>query len=622
MTSTAARGSVTLSVPQSQNTAPVHEFRCLYTHDVRRKQKRWQDGRAKFHTFNKRLIVYDDTLNFIGDSHWKEGRELGPGDEMTLDIGVLVQIDDLLTTTQTDLAPLFKREKKRLPAKNDALAPSSNARKVVGGSTAMSRPGNSMIQKHHSLDALLGSARGSHGRAMLPEQSPFAARRANQENGWDTGHEPKRRKIAAEPWMVTKAAKTVVKKTPLWTRTADDRSRNLERTSSRAAEPKTVTTGQRSLAVCQIVDMTSESDDVSLSNITAPSSPKPVGAAVRVGAPAPKPTNTAPRVSKRRIPAPAPIGPSPPSVSTKNGMQHIEVEQEEDTMLEVEDASPEKTPAARTKKLRFKKEQQQPMLLCQKIAPMTKPKHKETPAKKRRPNLYQTLSDLEGEDTPKDAAPVPRKKKTAVVPTMHEESIDLIMEPSSSCATFETGTSSSPGRAIGFRTQNTLQIPQELDQDFAQVGLNEDSLDPPLKLTTVRKDQKKPPALPAKASTSLKQQPFRYVHSENNIEHNDREDNTMALLGNPPPQNVAGKRKASQAEQRATKSVKKPPRQLRSKLAAAVSELDDVLEQAYVQPSPAERDQGAWTMEAMDLFEWRPPDWTERLKEKERAGYL
>jgi len=46
-----------LSVPQTSDTAPVLELNCLYTHNVRRKSKRWQDGFLRYHTFNKRIMV-------------------------------------------------------------------------------------------------------------------------------------------------------------------------------------------------------------------------------------------------------------------------------------------------------------------------------------------------------------------------------------------------------------------------------------------------------------------------------------------------------------------------------------------------------------------------------------
>lgn len=97
--------------PPTQNTAPVARFRCLYTHDLRRKAKRWQDGYLRFHTFNRRVMVYDDTGNYIGDHHWRDtSTEVQDGDELELDKGgVLVQVGECLERTQTDVSVLWER---------------------------------------------------------------------------------------------------------------------------------------------------------------------------------------------------------------------------------------------------------------------------------------------------------------------------------------------------------------------------------------------------------------------------------------------------------------------------------------------------------------------------------
>lgn len=124
---TAIRSSHALSVPPTQNSAPVHEYKCMYTHHVRQKTKKWKDGRLKFHTFNKRVMIYDDTQNFIGDTHWKEGGDLPTGEEIILEIGVLVDVGELMATTQTDLAPLFERERKKPEKQKEMPALSTNA---------------------------------------------------------------------------------------------------------------------------------------------------------------------------------------------------------------------------------------------------------------------------------------------------------------------------------------------------------------------------------------------------------------------------------------------------------------------------------------------------------------
>ncbi|KAF4589110.1 Protein ZGRF1 [Ophiocordyceps camponoti-floridani] len=80
-------------VPQAPTSAPVLDYRCLFTHDLRRKQKRWQDGRLKYHTFNRRVMVYDDGGNLIGDAHAREG-PLAEGDEMELENGAAAVVQD------------------------------------------------------------------------------------------------------------------------------------------------------------------------------------------------------------------------------------------------------------------------------------------------------------------------------------------------------------------------------------------------------------------------------------------------------------------------------------------------------------------------------------------------
>jgi hypothetical protein len=181
MTAAVLRSSPNLAVPQTQNTAPVHEFNCLYTHDLRRKQKRWQDGFLRYHTFNKRVMVYDVPRNFLGDLHWTSGDDLQEGDEMTLEKGgIMVQVSDKIGTIQTDLSDLLQR-KDKTPAKNPAssrpvmrhapthaAAPSFTPRTPHATSTTP--------MKHKSLNTLLGNSRRPIGKASLPTESPYEAR--------------------------------------------------------------------------------------------------------------------------------------------------------------------------------------------------------------------------------------------------------------------------------------------------------------------------------------------------------------------------------------------------------------------------------------------------------------
>ncbi|KAF1986632.1 hypothetical protein K402DRAFT_332474, partial [Aulographum hederae CBS 113979] len=172
MSSAVARNTPSLNVPATQNTAPVLEFRCLYTHDLRRKSKRWQDGGLRYHTFNKRIMVYDTAKNYIGDKHWHEDDPIQNGDEMTLDKGVIVQVGEAVGSTETDLTPLFQKKTKESPQREARVQ--GNVR--PGPSMRTGTAGGQTQHRHRPLTALLGTNRGLQGKAVLPTKSPFEAR--------------------------------------------------------------------------------------------------------------------------------------------------------------------------------------------------------------------------------------------------------------------------------------------------------------------------------------------------------------------------------------------------------------------------------------------------------------
>ncbi|CAD0086685.1 unnamed protein product [Aureobasidium vineae] len=183
MTAAVLRSSPNLTVPQTQNTAPVYEFNCLYTHDLRRKQKRWQDGFLRYHTFNKRVMVYDVPRNFLGDLHWTSGDDLQEGDEMILEKGgIMVQVSERIGTIQTDLSDLLQR-KDKTPAKNPASLKTLVGNRPPHAAAAAPSftprtPHTASItpMKHKSLNTLLGRSRRPIGKASLPTESPYEAR--------------------------------------------------------------------------------------------------------------------------------------------------------------------------------------------------------------------------------------------------------------------------------------------------------------------------------------------------------------------------------------------------------------------------------------------------------------
>lgn len=172
MSSTASHINLGLTVPSTQNTAPILDFRCLYTHDLRRKAKRWQDGTLRFHTFNKRIMVYDLSKNFIGDYHWCEKDPLQDGDELELDKGVLIQVGESIGTTIQDLSALFEKRKKAQPETPGRFTPL----KPCPAGTTRPTPAQLSQLRPKSLNALLGTPKGPLGRATVHSKSPCQLR--------------------------------------------------------------------------------------------------------------------------------------------------------------------------------------------------------------------------------------------------------------------------------------------------------------------------------------------------------------------------------------------------------------------------------------------------------------
>ncbi|KAL2886877.1 hypothetical protein HOO65_060707 [Ceratocystis lukuohia] len=167
--------------------APVIEFSCLFSHDLKRKQKRWKDGRLKFHTFNKRVMVYDDRGNSVGDMHWQEHLIFQEGEEIYLDRGgVVVQVCECKGYKEQDLTELLTRRHRATapPPESTAATPLQNR----GSRRAPATSFNPLVPCHLPYMILLNlrklfmelaglpvsktPSRGPIGRAIIP-RSPF-----------------------------------------------------------------------------------------------------------------------------------------------------------------------------------------------------------------------------------------------------------------------------------------------------------------------------------------------------------------------------------------------------------------------------------------------------------------
>lgn len=203
MSSTALRNNLGLTVPSTQNTAPILDFRCLYTHDLRRKAKRWQDGTLRFHTFNKRIMVYDLSKNFIGDHHWCEKDPLQDGDELELDKGVLIQVGDSTGTTIQDLSGLFEKRKKARPDTSGRATPPKPG--PVG--TTPPNPVKLSQLRPKSLNALLGTPKGPLGRATVPSKSPCHLRSGGEDARAEEERSVKRQRVETQSEKAVLAVK-------------------------------------------------------------------------------------------------------------------------------------------------------------------------------------------------------------------------------------------------------------------------------------------------------------------------------------------------------------------------------------------------------------------------------
>lgn len=184
------------------STATVLEFRCLFTHDLRRKQKRWQDGRLKYHTFNSRVMVYDERGNSVGDMHWHGEYDFGEGEEVQLDRGgVIVQVEDLVERRETDLTELVdkrlqEKQQRQIQQLARSAAPSAVLPRSLPRPPAIA-PQRVIPPRHRPLHHVIGTPTGHHGKALVPKESPYEQRQQGAESPDDRA--PKRRKYDDPP---------------------------------------------------------------------------------------------------------------------------------------------------------------------------------------------------------------------------------------------------------------------------------------------------------------------------------------------------------------------------------------------------------------------------------------
>lgn len=468
-----------------------------------------------------------------------------PDTEVALEDGIMIQVGDLLTTTQTDLAPLFEREGRKPREKNATPGQTAGASPALSAILPPRQPGNGAPQKHRSLNVLLGPSKGHSGRAAFPEQSPFELRQADQAREKEVLREAKRRKTQAEPWTVTKTtepSQNIAKENTLNQKT---------KVLSRTVKPQKALNGQSKLSMRQVIDITSETEHMPMSDITVSSSPKPISTASRLNRTGTKsqtkiqqkPASTLPPAESRRQ--------TSPPVSTKNRARHIDVEKAGIAK------SPTKTPTAlKTKQLRIGKTRPRAMLLCQKVVQSTSTVPQDKSVKRRRLNIYQGLS---------------------------EDDTDVVMPE------------------VQSRVGRGSVVPEPLDQ----INLQEALLNTASRRTTYENDLI-PSAIEQRRPMSKDEDRVQrrgLVHGEIRVEPLGASHllQTAREVARASPRRESGITEKGKPVARKSISIK---------AAGAKGK------QYNSTVSHEKKEQGPWTVEAMDLFDWRPPDWEDRSKKK------
>lgn len=309
------RNASSPSAPTGTATAAVLEFRCLYTHDIRRKAKRWQDGFLRFHTFNKRIMVYDVPRNLIGGLHWQDSQMIEEGAEVRLDMGVLVEVAELVGTTETDVSAIVQKKSK---SANEEIR--RNIGKITREPSIITNAGKPTLSqsRHKPLSAVLGTPRGRLGRAMLPEKSPYDSR---VENSSECGRERKRQRVADPP--ISPKPQRAKRATTSFTEQSLINDRVLKPNTVKLNAQKQVNAGAGK-PVAETVDLSSDPECEPFSDVTLPeTSPR-------------KPTNEMPKTDRQRtarLRTPPkqphePTMPSSPPVSIANKISSIDRELE------------------------------------------------------------------------------------------------------------------------------------------------------------------------------------------------------------------------------------------------------------------------------------------------------
>ncbi|KAK6504440.1 hypothetical protein TWF506_002638 [Arthrobotrys conoides] len=300
------------SIPPTSHSAPIDEYIVLWTADKYKKLKKWHDGYLRYHTFNKRLMVYDHLMNKVCDKFLPEPEQMDVGDELIFD-SHLVTIEDIKGRQTQDLRPLFEKTVDRRKERGSTTTP-IRAVGTPGSSgqsptptllrTIQSRPSTGHAHPVYPSPAPRPSPRDSESNAVIPQK------RTSQ-------GAPVIQKISYKPFKVSKVEDSDVTSAGRTTDHSDDTSRKSSK------KPKSVTQASPDLGLA--TNLLDADDDIEMLELDLERSdfavrPKPPGR-IRPNAPPPfkppRPQSTAPKGIEQRsgdiyeaLPLPPPPAPT------------------------------------------------------------------------------------------------------------------------------------------------------------------------------------------------------------------------------------------------------------------------------------------------------------------------
>ncbi|CUS10585.1 unnamed protein product [Tuber aestivum] len=179
-------------------TAPVDEYRVMWTPNKTQKIKKWHDGFLRYHSFNRRMLVYDDGRHLVADMYLRDREFLGEGDELEFEHH-LVSIEDFSGSVNQDLTPIFSPALQRKQAATTAASavqtPIPNrlresAGTLGGGSTGVqsARQHRPTTRGSYTPTPVQGGNRNGPGDGHMatpsrPAQAPATVPRMNRQSG-------------------------------------------------------------------------------------------------------------------------------------------------------------------------------------------------------------------------------------------------------------------------------------------------------------------------------------------------------------------------------------------------------------------------------------------------------